>query len=308
MISMPKPSDPYQTAAAQTGQNVMSGVASGILGNANEITPFGNVNYNVANWETISDPTTGQTWRIPRYNRTTTLSPEQQKLLGLQNQASTNLGQLAVDQSKNLQGILGHPLTTAGLQPWQAMPQWSEGAFSNDRGRVEKALMSRWSDVNNPEFAKRESTLAARGLTPGSAGYGSAADEFARARNDATYGAIQAGGQEQSRLLGEERQMADFNNQLRGQQFGERQTLQSFPVNLITALMSGSQVNVPQAAPYRSTAISPAPIADLIGQHDNAMMQRAGLQNQGLASLLTGVMGLPWGGSSGMFGFGKAVA
>jgi hypothetical protein len=296
MVSMPKPADPFQTAAAQTGQNVMSSIGSSIIGNANEITPYGTVSYSPGSWETMTDPTTGKQWQIPRYNRTTTLSPEQQGLLNLQNRAATNLGETAVQQSDMLKGLLKTPLNTEGLQPWQAMPKWSEAAFSKDRGRVEHALMSRWHDVNDPGWAERESTLAARGLTPGAAGYGYAADEFSRAQNDATYGAIAAGGQEQSRLLGEERAQADFNNQLRGAEFGERQTLQSFPVNLITALMSGSQVNVPQAAPYRSTGIQPAPIADLIEQNYQDRLNRSNMMNQGIFGLAGSVIGLPWGG------------
>ena len=296
MVSMPKPPDPWQTASAQTGQNVMSSIGSSIIGNANEITPYGNVTYSPGSMETMTDPTTGRQWQVPRYNRTTTLSPAQQGLLNLQNQAATNLGKTAVQQSDMLQGLLKKPLSAEGLQPWQAMPQWNENAFSNDRNRVEQALMSRWHDVNDPGWAKRESTLAARGLTPGAAGYGYAADEYGRAMNDATYGAITAGGQEQSRLLGEERAQADFNNQLRNAQFGERQTLQSFPVNLITALMSGSQVNVPQAAPYRSTGIQPAPIADLIEQNYQDRLNRSNMMNQGIFGLAGNLVGLPWGG------------
>jgi hypothetical protein len=299
MVSMPKPNDPYQTAAAQTGQNVMSSIGSSIIGNANEITPYGNVTYSPASWETMTDPSTGQTWQIPRYNRTTTLSPQQQGLLNLQNASAKNLGETAVQQSQMLKGLLKTPLNTQGLQDWTALPQWNEAAFSGDRNRVEQALMSRWHDVNDPQWAQRESTLAARGLTPGAAGYGYAADEHARAMNDATYGAITAGGQEQSRLLGEQAKRADFGNQLRGAQFGERQTLQSFPVNLITALMSGSQVNVPQAAPYRSTGISPAPIADIMAQNYQDKLQQSSLINQGIFGFAGDLIGMPWKGMLG---------
>jgi len=297
MVSMPKPPDPQQTANAQTGSNVMSSWASSIMGNANEVTPYGTVNYKTSGYETVRDPSSGQTYRIPRYNRTTKLSPEQQRLLALQNQASENLGNLAVQQSKNLQGILGTPLNTEGLQDWTALPSWDENAFSQDRQRVESAIMDRWKQQNDPAFAKRESTLAGRGLTPGSRGYDYVADEMGRARNDATMQAVLAGGQEQSRLLGEQTNRAQFNNQLRGEQFGERQTLQAFPVNLITALMSGSQVNVPQAAPYRSQSIAPAPIADLTMANYQQRANNAMAMNQGLFGLGGSIMGLPFFGA-----------
>ena len=296
MVSMPKAPDPNQVAQAQTGQNILGSWGSSIMGNANEITPYGTVNYKTSGYETITDPSSGKQYQIPRYNRTTKLSPAQQRLLNLQNQSSENLGNLAVQQSKALQGILGTPLNTEGMQDWTAMPQWDENAFSKDRGRVEQALMDRWRNINEPGIDKREATLAARGLNPGAAQFGYAADEANRARTDATYGAIGAGGQEQSRLLGEQRQTADFNNQLRGAQFGEKQTLQAFPVNLITALMSGSQVNVPQASPYRTTPIQPAPIGEYTYGSYNAKAQNAQAMNAGLFGIGGSILGLPFFG------------
>jgi hypothetical protein len=293
MVSMPKAPDPYATAQAQTGQNFMSSFANSILGNANEITPYGTVTYKAGGYETVTDPSSGKTYQVPRYNRTTKLSPEQQRLLGLQNQTAENLGNLAVQQSANLQGILGTPLNTQGMQDWTALPDWNENDFSRDRGRVEQALMDRWNTINQPQQDKREATLAARGLTPGSQQFGYAADEYGRARNDATSQAILAGGQEQSRLLGERRNVAEFNNALRGQQFGERQTLQAFPVNLITALMSGSQVNVPQAAPYRSTPVQAAPIGEYIYGSNKIASDRAAALNQGLFGLGGAIFGSP---------------
>src|SRR5262245_14957618 len=298
MVSMPKPPDPYATANAQTSANIVGSQASSIIGNANEYTPFGNITYKNEGYETVYDDH-GNAHYVPRYGRTTTLSPAQQGLLNLQNQSSTNLGKLAVQQSAMLPGLLGKPLNTQGLQAWTAMPKWNENAFSGDRRRVENALMDRWTRINNPQFAQREATLAARGLSPGSEGYGEVADEFSRARNDAVMQAVLAGGQEPSRLLNEMRATGEFNNALRGQQFGERQTLQSFPVNLITALMSGSQVNVPQGAPYRTTPVQAAPIGQYIYDNYNARAQNAQALNQGLFGIGGAILGSPFWGAGG---------
>ena len=43
----PTPPNPYQTAAAQTGTNVSTGVANAFLNNVNQITPEGSLNYDV---------------------------------------------------------------------------------------------------------------------------------------------------------------------------------------------------------------------------------------------------------------------
>lgn len=305
MVSQPKVPSAQETAAAQTGANFTSAFANSVLGNANEYTPYGNVTYNVGGYETVRDPSSGQTYQVPRYNRTTTLSAAQQGLLNLQNQAATNLGELAVQQSAMLKPLLEKPLNTEGLQDWTAMPTWDENAFSKDRGRVEEALMERWKNVNNPQFAQREATLASRGLGPGAEGYANVADEMNRARTDATYQATLAGGQEQSRLLAEQRATAELNNALRQAQFGERQTLQSFPVNLITALMSGSQVNVPQAAAYRSSPIATTPIGEYIYDEYGAKAQQAANTNTGIFNLAGSLIGLPFGGGSGLFGLGS---
>src|SRR5262245_30223187 len=108
MVSQPKPPNPQEVANAQTGANFTSAFANSVLGNANEYTPYGNITYNVGGYETITDPASGKTYQVPRYNRTTTLNEAQQGLLNLQNQAAGNLGKLAVQQS----GMLGPLLKT----------------------------------------------------------------------------------------------------------------------------------------------------------------------------------------------------
>ena len=101
MVSSPSPPDPYKTAAAQGSANLQSAVASGIIGNVNETNPYGSVNYNQIGTEYVTDAQ-GKQVAVPRYQRNVSLSPEQQKLLNLQNQMQTNLGHLGVSQSNRL--------------------------------------------------------------------------------------------------------------------------------------------------------------------------------------------------------------
>ena len=76
----PTPPNPYQTAAAQTGTNVSTGVANAFLNNINQITPEGSLNYDVTGNYSWTDPSTGQTYNIPRFTSTQTLSPSGQAL------------------------------------------------------------------------------------------------------------------------------------------------------------------------------------------------------------------------------------
>ena len=66
----PTPPNPYQTAAAQTGTNVSTGVANAFLNNVNQNTPQGSLSYDVTGNHDWSDPSTGQTYSIPRFTST----------------------------------------------------------------------------------------------------------------------------------------------------------------------------------------------------------------------------------------------
>lgn len=120
----PTPPNPNSVASAQTGSNIGTAFANTVLGNANQVTPFGNVNYNQIGQQTIQIPQfdaqgnpTGQStsYSVPQYQQSTTLAPAQQQMLELQNQTGVNLNQLAVQQSSALQGLLGHPVSAAQL-------------------------------------------------------------------------------------------------------------------------------------------------------------------------------------------------
>ncbi|MDF9301606.1 tail fiber domain-containing protein [Tritonibacter mobilis] len=93
--------------------------------------------------------------------------------------------------------------------------------FSEDRRRVEDALMSRM----NPQLERDQEALRARlvgqGIREGSEAYDRAMNRFGEQSNDARMQAILAGGQEQSRLVGLEADRAGFENAAQAQQYGQ---------------------------------------------------------------------------------------
>jgi len=97
-----------------------------------------------------------------------------------------------------------------------------EDGFSEDRKRVEQALMSRGSTLLNETRDAEVARLAAMGLAPGGENYGRVADQFGRQANDLAMQSVLAGGQEQSRLLGEARTSAGFGNDATLQELGAR--------------------------------------------------------------------------------------
>lgn len=317
MVSMPKAPDPYATAQAQGNENLRGAWSSAIIGNANEINPYGQVNYSTIGYEPVTID--GRTQMVPRQQRKITLSPEQQKLLDLQNQASGNLGQLAVDQSKRLQGLLGTNLTTEGTTPWTTYQK--PGELRQDQGRtdragIEQAMMESYGRSRAPMQSAEDVALAMRGMAPGSQGYGTVQQGREDAFGEAARQAYLASGQESrqaqaafNQVAAQRQQMqqayADAMNTLRGGQLQEKAFLRNAPINEITALMSGSQVTLPQFQGYNSPQVASVPIGQYIyGSHD-IESQNAAAANQGLFGLAgagIGLLGAPMTGGGSIFG------
>ncbi len=81
------------------------------------------------------------------------------------------------------------------------------------------------------------------------------------------------------------------------------------PLNEVTALMSGSQIQAPQFQQYQGSTIQAAPIANATAQQgqyaQNLYAQQMGGYNSmlgGLASLGGAAFGAPSGGLFGLFG------
>lgn len=271
------------------------------MNNANERNPYGSVTYNQIGSGTVTDAN-GKPINVPRYERVTTLSPEQQRLYDLQSKMQGNLGELGVSQSSRLQGLLGTNLDTEGLEAWnrgQAPTAYTPDMFSAERDKTTQALMDRYRAQADPQRAAQEAQLAARGMAPGSQNWGAVQDTQNRADTDASMQAFLAGGQEQSRMFGLQQSSdqaandyASFLNNLRGGQLQERQTVRNAPINEISALMSGSQVSVPQFQPFSRQGVDSTPIGQYINQNYNAKANAAANTNAGIFGLGNAMIGL----------------
>ncbi len=250
--SPPAPPDPRVVGEAQTSSNVNTAVANSIMGNANEISPTGNVNYTQIGQQTITGPN-GETYQIPQYQREQTLSPEQRQLYDQQTALGSSMNQLASSQVGRLNSVLGAPISSAGLPANYAMPtnpttrglsdgpeamsvnlartfadtgkqqtgfadvggpQRSVGAndFSADRRRVEDALYSRLNPQLQFDRDALESKLINQGFVRDTAAFNQSMDEYNRQANDARNQVVLAGGQEQSRLFGMDMSKGQFAN------------------------------------------------------------------------------------------------
>jgi hypothetical protein len=246
----PKAPDYVGVAREQGNQNLNAIRAGAALNRVNQTNPYGSTTYTV-------DPTNPDS-----YTQTTTLSPEQQRLLdqsqGLQynqgqaagsrldqvnNQGEFNLdglpSQVTNVKGSNFKSDINSPSvaqTSVDLSKVSKIPGLDD--YSADRQRVEDSYYDRSAKRLDQQFGRREdqsrTQLLNQGLTEGSEGWNNAMKDLANERQDA-YGdardrAIQAGGQEQSRMfgdalsgrqegVGEQFNLGNFANESTNQQF-----------------------------------------------------------------------------------------
>jgi hypothetical protein len=219
-----------------------------------------------------------------------TFSPEQQALFDQSMRTKRLLGGLGEQGTMALRGLVGTPLNMGNLPESGNVPQ-SGSAYQN---QAYNAMMSR---INEDEGRRRDdlnSNLVAAGHHAGSKAYDDQMNLANREYNDARNQAILGSGQEASRLFGMDASNFGMQNQLRQQALSEMLTQRQAPLNEITALMSGSQVQNPFAVPgyAQNNQVQPAPtfagLNALSGYNTdlyNAQAAQAGGVNSGLFGL-----------------------
>jgi len=205
----PSAPDPVQTAGAQAAANRSTAITQQNLNMVDQRNPWGSVSYAPNGSRQHFDEMSGKWIDTPSFTQTTTLSPSQQKIFDLNQQAQGNLAGLANDQSAKLKDYLSKPFTFNN----QDAANW---AYDLGAKRLD------------PRFAQDEAslrtTLKNKGIQEGSEAWNSEMTRFSQSKNDA-YNQLMLSG--------------------RSQAFGEALTQRQEPINEITGLMSGSQIANP---------------------------------------------------------------
>lgn len=142
----PTPPDPRETAAAQTGSNVSTGIANQLIGMVDQVGPNGSMTYDQTGSSSFTDPSTGQTYEIPRFTQTTALSDDQQALYDQNNATSLALGSFAGNQVDRLAGHLSSPFSLDGLPDRGSIP----GAGNVQTGYETQGLQR--NNLSGPSF------------------------------------------------------------------------------------------------------------------------------------------------------------
>jgi hypothetical protein len=197
--SPPPAPNPQDTARASTSTNVATSIANAFLNNTNQVTPEGELRYDVTDNYTWNDPYTGLNVQIPRFSATQIRSPQAQAIEDQNQAAKFNLAGMANAQSARLSEHLADSIDLTGA-PDAADPSKISGVpgaattfgdagqqqttlgdageitrtygpaddFSSDRSRVEEALYGRLNPQLSRERSNIEQRLQDQGIRYGS--------------------------------------------------------------------------------------------------------------------------------------------
>lgn len=277
----PAPPDPVATAAAQGAANKEAALASLETSMIGQQTPYGSLSY-----ERVGQTASGN----PQYRAVTTLSPEQQQLLNLQNQGSINLGNLGIQQLGRISDAVAQPFDVSGAP---AAPVFDTNYIQG----LKNSLIQRDQSRMDAARQARITELANQGITdPGSQAYMRGIDEITRAQNDFSLGADVTASNLAAQKFG-------LDQSARERAIQEAAYLRDRPLSEYSAFMGASQPTLPS---FSQTPVYQQAPADVTGPtYANYQGQLAGYgaDRQAGAATQGGLFGL--GGALGAAGIRK---
>ena len=264
----PAPSAPaapdYTSAANATAAGNLDAARAATAANrVNQVTPYGNLNYSING----SDPYGNPTWTA-----TTSLSDVGQQLLNNQNNASLGLGSAINSQLGNVQNTMSQPFNPN-------LPQVGINAGQN----YQDAYMQRLAPQIGQQRELLNNQLSNQGIPVGSDAWNKAQMNQGQKENDLYAAATTQG----------------FGTGLQANQQAYNQALTNYnmPLNTLSALRTGAQVQNPTFVNSANQATTAGP--DLLGAASsqyNAALGGANMQNAAQANLNSGLMGLAGAG------------
>ena len=260
----PAPSAPaapdYRAAAQETAQGNLEAARVATAANrVNQVTPYGNLDYSVSG----TDPYGNPTWTAK-----TSLSDVGQQLLNNQNSTSLGLGSTINSALGNVQNTMGQPFNPN-------LPQVGINAGQN----YQDAYMQRLQPQIQQGREALDVKLANAGIPVGSEAYKRAQMTQGQKENDMMLGATTQG----------------FNAGLSANQqaYNQAMTNYNMPLNTLSALRSGSQVQNPTFVNSAQQATTGG--ADILGAAQmgyNAQMGDFNAKNAAQANFNSGLMSL----------------
>jgi hypothetical protein len=264
----PAPSAPaapdYRAAAQETAAGNLDAARAATAANrVNQVTPYGNLDYSISGQDPYGNPT---------WTATTSLSDVGQQLLNNQNAASLGLGGTINAALGRVQSTMGQEfnpnLPSTGFDPGQS---------------YQDAYMQRLAPQLEQNREATQARLANQGIAPGTQAYDNAMRQQAQRENDL--------------LLGATTQGFGVGSQANQQAFNQEMTKYNMPLNTLSALRSGSQVQNPSFVNSAQQATTSG--ADILGAAQMGYNAQMGDFNQKQAAQQNfnqGLMGLAGAG------------
>ena len=301
---MGKPSAPAAPdyAAAATAQGVANqkaGQQTAVLNNPNIISPYGN--------QTVSYDMAGGYDGTPQPTITQTLTPDAQAALTAQQGVQKSLADLGLMGTKTVQNVMSTPFQYQGPGIQTGLDMSGVAKMPVNAGTTgQAAIMARLQPQIDQQTKATAQTLANQGITPGSEAYNNAMREQQQGQNDLlSQAALQGIGLDMNANLQGYNQAlgaGQFGNTAAQQAMQQQLGLYNVPLNQITALMSGSQIQAPQFQQYTGGGqIGAAPVAQAATNQGNYDTANYNSQMQALSGLYQGI------GSIGGAAAGAAV-
>jgi hypothetical protein len=261
----PAPSAPaapdYAAAARETAAGNLSAAQTATAANrVNQVTPYGNLTYSESGTDSRGNPI---------WTATQSLSPAQQQILDYQNQTSIGLGRLSGQGLGYVENMLNTPFDTSALPTTGFNPSQS----------YQDAYMQRLQPQIQQGQEQLQQRLANQGIGIGSEAYDRAMMQQQQRENDL--------------LLGATTQGFGVGQQARQQALQEQAYLRNEPLNTLSAVRTGAQVQGPQFVNSFNQATTGG--ADILGASQMGYNAQMGDFNQKQAAQQNfnqGLMGL----------------
>jgi len=324
--SAPPTPDYAGAATAQGAANVEAARATAKLSNPNIVGPYGTQTVSYGEGGNADIPTVTQT-----------LNPAAQATLGAQQETQRRLALLGQQGVTTAETALANPYAptggaAGGLQtsigpaatPQTAYDLSGLARMPVDAGTTgQEAIMRRLEPTLARRDASLRQNLANQGLVSGGEAYRNAMTDEGQARNDLlsqaalqginldTAARAQGFGEQQAGAnlfntataqgLNQQQQQAQFGNAAQMQELQRQLALRGQPLNEIGALMSGSQLQLPQFQNYQGQQIAAAPVFNATQAQAQNAFQNYGIQQGGLNATTQGI-GQLLGTAGGLYG------
>jgi hypothetical protein len=248
----------------------------------------------------VSGPLGGQTVTFGEGDQPTitqTLTPDAQSTLEAQQRVQRSLANLGEQGIGTARTALANPFSpnSQGLQ--LRIDTSNLARMPVNAGTTgQEAIMSRLAPQLERQDAATRSRLLNQGLVPGGEAYENAMISENQRKNDLlTQAVVQGIGLDTSaRAQGFNEASSEMAAQNAAQQaeLQREAFLRQQPLNEITGLMSGSQIQMPQFQGYSPTSIAPAPLFAGTQAQGQSAMDQYGIQSANANARNAGNMGL----------------